>query len=268
MCKYTTSFLASPNFHDKHRINVKRPFLFAKFSKIIGFACKLTILLFAHPNQTNSCASTMMFNTAVLALLASVVSAKSFIPQGDISADSKIGARLLKHATVVEPSRHLEDNERDVSFITNYSIKYLGCSSLIQVGREGGNEDGGFLYNQNLVRFALCPSSSSCSSCSGGGEYVVSMNDFVDSYTEAKMTAEEYACEMARESCENAGTYDDDSSCYTAAGMTECIENNDDKADEFNLQEYLECRGKFPSCRSLLAIRLFATVLDCCSLVN
>jgi hypothetical protein len=188
----------------------------------------------------------MMFRVGAFALFCSLVSASSFVPSGDIPADSKLGSSLLKRATVVEPSRHLEQNSRDTTFIANYSIKYLGCSSLVQVNTQGngqkegndqkdGNGGQSIVYTQNLVRFALCPSGS-CSSCSGGGEYVVNMVDFVDAYTEAKLTETEYNCEQIRENCNN----DDESSCYSAAGATECDQY--EGQDVFEIQEYLECR--------------------------
>lgn len=189
-----------------------------------------------------------MFRVGAFALFCSLVSASSFVPSGDIPADSKLGSSLLKRATVVEPSRHLEQNSRDTTFIANYSIKYLGCSSLVQVNTQGngqkegndqkdGNGGQSIVYTQNLVRFALCPSGS-CSSCSGGGEYVVNMVDFVDAYTEAKLTETEYNCEQIRENCNN----DDESSCYSAAGATECDQY--EGQDVFEIQEYLECRRK------------------------
>jgi hypothetical protein len=190
----------------------------------------------------------MMFRATVIALVASMASAKSFIPSSDISANSKLGSSLLSKATVVTDARHLE-NGRDVSFISNYKLKYLGCNSLSAIGQEGG-EDGSVLYTQNLVRFALCPESTSCSTCPNGGEYVVNMMEFVDSWTEAKLEEQEYACEMVRENCYCDNANDDDvceAQCYTNEGMDYCInyDNDGDDNDEFEIQRYLECTGKF-----------------------
>jgi hypothetical protein len=187
----------------------------------------------------------MMFRATVIALVAASASAKSFVPSSDIAADSKLGSSLLSKATVVTDARHLE-NERDVSFIANYKLKYLGCNSLSAIGQEGG-ENGSMLYTQNLVRFALCP--DSCSSCSNGGEYVVNMMEFIDSYTEAKLDEQEYACEMVRENCycDNADDADVcEGQCYSDAGMYDlCVETDDDNGDDFEIQRYLECSGKF-----------------------
>jgi hypothetical protein len=195
----------------------------------------------------------MMFRAATLALVASLVSAKSFIPSGGIPASSEFGTRLLNAATVVEPARHLDQNNGyDYTFLVNYSIKYTGCNSITQVnaqqnGNNNNNQGASMLYTQQLVRFSLCPTDS-CSSCSGGGQYVVNMVDFVDSYTEAKLSAQEYACETVRENCDCEGANDDDvceAACYTTAGLTNCI--NYDGGDDFDIQKYLECGGKSQS---------------------
>lgn len=183
----------------------------------------------------------MMFRVALAALIASAVSATSFTPNGDVPADSGLGQRMLAKATVVEPARHL-DEERDVTFIANYSLRYLGCSSLVQVAAEA--QEDSMLYTQHLVRFALCPTGD-CSTCKNGGEYVVNMAEFVDAYTEAKLNEKEYACEMIRENCYCDNANDDEvceNSCYTSEGMEDCIEY--DGQEEFEIQRYLECQGK------------------------
>ena len=182
-----------------------------------------------------------MFRAAVLALLSSFAAAS--INPADITANSKLGSRLLSKATVIQDARHL-DQERDVTFVASYSLRYLGCSSLVQVREEGG-EDGGMLYTQHLVRFALCPTSETCASCSNGGEYVVKMEEFVDLYTEHKLNDKEWACEMIRENCYCDNANDDEvceNQCYTAQGMPECIEYEGE--EEFEVQRYMECQGK------------------------
>jgi len=183
----------------------------------------------------------MLFRATVIALLASVASAASFAtPNGDVPVDSALGQRMLAKATVVEPARHLNE-ERDVTFIAKYSLRYLGCASLIQIAEEG-NQDGGMLRTQHLVRFALCPSGS-CSTCKNGGEYVVNMLEFVDAYTEAKLNEKEYTCEMIRENCYCDNANDDEvceNQCYTNEGHDECIEYEGE--EEFEIQRYLECQ--------------------------
>jgi hypothetical protein len=185
----------------------------------------------------------MKFAAAFLAFV-SVASARVFQPKGDVPLDSPLGKRLLEKATVVEESRYLNNNEN--SFLASYAIKYLGCAGLIQVNAEGNaNADEGILYMNNVVRFALCPADS-CSACTGGGEYVVNMYEFVDAYTEYQLTAQELACENLREECNCQNANDEqncESQCYTNAGHEECIEYEGQEA--FEVQKYLECGGKF-----------------------
>jgi len=201
-----------------------------------------------------------MFRTALLSLfLAAAATASPYIPsEGTIPADSKFGRELLRKATVIEPARFLKDNNNNNNYNQNYialyDIKYTGCSSLIQINAQGGggggggggqnnNQNNGILYTQHIVKFELCPSGTCSSGCSGGGEYAVSMMNFVDSYTEAKLEEQEYNCEMVRESCYCDNANDDEAceySCYVNAGMEECVEY--EGQEDFEIQRYLECR--------------------------
>jgi hypothetical protein len=181
-------------------------------------------------------------------LLASAASAL-FIPSETIPVDSSTGRKLLRHATPVESVHRLlnNDNERDMSYIANHSIKYLGCISYPSLAVYGGNniKNDGVMYQQNLVRFALCPGAEGdCSSCTGGGEYVVNMNIFVDTYTEYKMEFAEWQCEQIRENCDCQNANDDqvcENTCYAAAGLEDCVEVGGQ--EEFEVQRYLECAG-------------------------
>ena len=184
----------------------------------------------------------MIFRSVVFTAMAATGAA--FIP-GDIAANSAIGQKIMSKA------RGLENNQRDTSWMANYDIKYLGCSSLIQVGgeRQGGgggqnnNNQGSVLYVQNLVKFGLCKTDEACSSCTGDATYVVNMMDFVDAYTEQKMNTLEYECETIRENCYcnnngngnnnnnnnnnnnyyNANGYTCEQQCYVDAGMSDCL---------------------------------------------
>lgn len=184
---------------------------------------------------------------AVALLLAFVVgaSANAAVPDFDVKVDSKLGKRLMSKARAL-------NEDRDWTWVANYDIKYRGCSSLVQIrGEEGGGGDGeSMLYTQNLVKFSLCPSDSSCSKCKNGADYVVNMMEFVDAWTEFKMSAQEQACENIRENCYCNNNYNDDqqceNQCYNDAGMSECIEydGDNDNGEEFEIQRYLECAGK------------------------
>jgi hypothetical protein len=191
----------------------------------------------------------MFIRSAIVATLAATVTASfgadmMIAPQHDfhIPGDSEIGRKLMKNA------RSLEQNQNDGSWLYGFSIKYDSCASLVQLRGEGDNKDGGdgLLYTQNLVKFIACPGSSDgCSGCgSGAATYVVNMMDFLDAYTEMKLTQQEYACEMIREYCYCENANDDqvcENQCYSDAGMSECI--NYEGEDNFEIQRYLECAG-------------------------
>jgi hypothetical protein len=105
------------------------------------------------------------------------------------------------------------------------------------------------MYQQRLVHFKLCPSSS-CSSCEGGADYVIDMNEYVNAYLESKMEAQEYNCERVRENCYCEDANDDEAceaNCYYQAGLDYCGNNNNQNQNQngqyqFNLQEAVECR--------------------------
>jgi hypothetical protein len=159
-----------------------------------------------------------------------------------MDASSQAGQELLSKSRLLAENK----NERDVSWMPYYSIKFEKCHSLIQVsGQEGGggggggnnNQNRGMLYNQHLVEFSLCPSDScsSSSSCKNGAKYIASMREFAQLYTEYKQQALESACETIRQNCNS----DDDTSCYTQAGMTQCIDDGEEQVD---LEKYMECQ--------------------------
>ena len=178
----------------------------------------------------------MMFRCAIIASL--VASAAAFVPIEGIDATSNAGLKLMSKA------RSLENNKQDISWMVGYNIKYLGCTSLMQVNAEGGEENKSMLYTQNLVKFALCPTSVTCSACGNGeAQYVVPMNDFVDAWTEAEMTAQQQLCESVRENCYCQYINDDEvceASCYANSGYDFCTQYNED----FEVQRFMECAGK------------------------
>jgi len=181
----------------------------------------------------------MLFKSTIVALIAS---ASALRPNNGIPVESKQGMKLMSQARELDQNGDQDDD--DMSWIAGYSIKYLGCSALLQV-REDGGEDEANLYIMNLAKFALCPSGTACSSCgNGSAQYAVSMDVFVDAYTEMAMSAQETACENIRENCNCEDDANDDEACenqcYTNMGMEACIEYEGD--EEFEIQEYLECQ--------------------------
>jgi hypothetical protein len=190
-----------------------------------------------------------LFKTFLLsaALAATAVTA-------DISADSVEGKNLLSKARRVN-----QQYEEDFTWLTKHSIKFDSCHTIHTNGGEAGGGGGGGGRDeqgrtpfgvQHLVNFKLCPSSSGCSYCRGGGEYVVELREFVESYTQAKQQMQEAQCQTVEQNC-NCQYYngDDDtcmSQCYKDAGLSFCENNNNNNNqnnnNQFNVQEYMECR--------------------------
>ena len=203
----------------------------------------------------------MLFRSTVFAALAACAFATSLprkaalrkpedamIPDFNIATDSTIGKRLLSKARRLENNNNNNDQEAD--WLAGYSIKYESCASLIQVREEGGGDDEGILYNQNLVKFIVCPGTGNgqgnCNDCgSGVAQYVVNMMEFVQAYTEMKQEEQEQACETIAEYCYCDNANDDEvceNQCYADAGMDGCIEY--EGQEEFEIDGYLECQGK------------------------
>ncbi|KAL3798253.1 hypothetical protein HJC23_000167 [Cyclotella cryptica] len=185
---------------------------------------------------------------------------------GDIDASSQLGSLIMSKARALNNNNN-NNNNNDVyySWVSGYSIKFQQCfaSSNYYGGYFGGNQNGdnnknnnrnGFngVYEQRLVHFKLCPSSSCSSSCENGADYVVDMNEFVNAYVESKLSVQEYNCERVRENCycQNANNEQYcQSMCYQNAGLDYCGQyqnggnnNNNKNNGQFNLQEALECR--------------------------
>lgn len=168
-----------------------------------------------------------------LSFLTALVASAS--AQEDIKANSRLGSNLLSKARRVNAAY-----EEDLTWVSDYSIKFEKCFSIHGRVEEGNQNDGGADYGvDHLVKFKLCPSNA-CGSCSGGAEYVVDMMEFVTAYTEVQDEIKEANCEAVEESCYCNGDDDQDncmSACYATAGLDYC---GDD--DEFDVAEYMECR--------------------------
>eukprot|EP01082_Thalassiosira_pseudonana_P015223 g14499.t1 g14499 contig9:1964197-1964766(-) len=110
-----------------------------------------------------------------------------------IAADSSFGQHLLSKSRRVEQNNY--GQQYDMSFVSNYSIKFLGCHHVTQWNSdadEDNNNDqnqeamslsNSRIQSKGLVRFRLCPSNSCHDGFSTGcskdyGEYVVDMVQF------------------------------------------------------------------------------------------
>lgn len=104
-----------------------------------------------------------------------------------------------------------------------------------------GNQDYQGMYQQHLVHFKLCPSDS-CFRCKNGADYVVELEDFIQATLDAKLSAQEYACEKVKDNCYCDNAYSEDQclySCYTNAKLTECA--NAMYEEEFDMEDAIQC---------------------------
>ena len=201
----------------------------------------------------------MLFKVAFLsALLAATSASASASASASVSAD--VSSASVQGKNLISKSRRVnQEYEEDFSWLVNYSIKFDSCHSIHSYrGGEGGGggEDGANsspFGTTHLVKYRLCPTSSCSRSCSGGGEYVVELRDFVETYTQAKEEISEAACQAVEENC-NCNYYDGDdqacmNQCYATAGLTDCGDdennnnnNNNNNGEDFDIEEYMECK--------------------------
>lgn len=116
---------------------------------------------------------------ALTVLLASVVTASSK------TISSKNAAKVLRNARRLEQNADANANAQvSYDFLGSYNLKLIGCKADAEVT----NADGSVEYNAAIFR--LCPSESGCNSDKAGGckkgygDFVVSLNTFVEAYFE------------------------------------------------------------------------------------
>lgn len=163
----------------------------------------------------------MKLSIATLLVGATAVSASD-----SIRANSKMGRSLMSKARHVGGSRQLEQGDDGTSWVANYSLRFEKCATTTdyyggyfggddnQGGNDNNNNNRYNLYEQRLVHFKLCPSDTCGKGCSGGGDYVVDMNEFVMSYIEYKEELKEAECETAIGNCDCENANDDEVSMY------------------------------------------------------
>lgn len=222
----------------------------------------------------------MMNKLIAMALSATAVSAAispemkdnlEKIQRDGIDANSDFGRHLISESRRVE-----EEYANDISFVSNYSIKFMGCHHVTQWAsqeeqEEQENDNGdyeeekytlnaanGRIRAKGMVRFRLCPSDSCFdhfgAGCSNNyGEYVVDLYKFLEVYVAWQMENAATQCDTYRDTCykqcyesSSANCY---SSCYKKHGVNAAFCANQDSygqtydgaGNEFSLEEYLGC---------------------------
>lgn len=216
-----------------------------------------------------------MATTATAAITQEMKDGLANIQRDGISAGSSFGKHLINK------SRRVEQNNaqaEDISFVANYSIKFIGCHHVTQWASkdeqeqaedaDGNGDDeevtldaaNNRIRSKGLVRFRLCPTDTCFNSfgqgCSSNyGEYVVDMVQFLQVYVAWQMENQAYECTTYRNTCYSecwessaANCY---SNCYKRYGVNAALcsnndgNNNNDQYDgygnQFVLDDYLEC---------------------------
>jgi len=196
----------------------------------------------------------MKFITAfLLSTLAAVQGNKALELPSSIKADSKLGLKLLSQARRLENA----DEEVDMTWVIDYSIKFQGCHHVTQWNGEADGDEDVRIATKRLIRFRLCPAnlcdSSSSSGCSSGyGDYIIDMNTYLEAYMMDLEELHEWTCEyyeMKVCDCDDDDNKDDGfdedeclNTCYSKYGLDYCVEEeNDDDNEAFELEEYVEC---------------------------
>ena len=207
----------------------------------------------------------MKFLVALLSLVAGAsatmpIYANKMHQLQDVKVDSKMGNSLLSKARKLND----EEEEVDMTWIVDFSIKFQGCHHVSQWNEEADEDEDVRISTKRLIRFRLCPSNTCSTSDAGGcsagyGDYIIDMNTYLALYTEAVQEVNEnrcqyienYVCACADDDGQD-DAFDEDKclyDCYTAQGVVDiCAEENpynDDEQEQeerFELAEYIECK--------------------------
>jgi len=193
-----------------------------------------------------------------LTTLAAAIGLSTAAPS--ISSNSNLGQKLLSSARRLDG---YQEGEVDYTWVANYSLKFQGCHTTPQWNEDADGEDDVKLTNLNLVRFRLCPSDTcatdSAYGCkSGYGDYVVSMDTYLQAYLDSVQQDQEYNCEYARSNecgCYNNGddygTFEKcEYDCFMNKGMEYCVDNNpyaedggqQEEEDDWDLMDMVQCQ--------------------------
>ncbi|EJK76010.1 hypothetical protein THAOC_02245 [Thalassiosira oceanica] len=197
----------------------------------------------------------MMFKLLAVTALSSVSASAKVSPemQGNlekiqrdgVAADSSFGRHLLAKSRQLDES----SNYSDMTFVSGYSIKFLGCHHVTQwdedesawydnqsyeEAQEGNNNNeennynkpyisaaNGRLTQKGLIRFRLCKSDSCFDHFNNGcssnyGEYVVDMSTFLDAYIGFQVQQVQEKCSKYQSKCSTkCSDASNSASCYS-----------------------------------------------------
>merc|ERR1711862_787959 len=180
-----------------------------------------------------------------------------FLFKNDYSATSKNTREVEAMWNMLDKAKVIrkldEDSEGNGLDLSEYSIKFEHCTSVMQYGRDnenGWNNNGEHnkLIMNKFVLFRLCPSDNYVNCNSGYGEYLISLEDYLDSTTKYFHKKQEQMCNMCKESCqtlkipnkkEDAAAVDID--CDHCAYECDMIENMEDNGYK-EASNFIKCQ--------------------------
>ena len=161
----------------------------------------------------------------------------------------KIFTKLLANAEHRKLDQQNEMYEQFGFDVTQYSIKYTGCSSVMTYSDEMAEQEDvdTVLENKRFVIFRMCPSKYcnkySVNGCSYDyGEYLIAMDDYLEAYSEYMEQKQEDFCEYCRpcmEADEEAAQNDDGNGGRRLNDAQE--EEEGEQCDEDVCQDYSMC---------------------------
>lgn len=213
----------------------------------------------------------MLFRSAALFMATATVAAGNSVevPLADVSGNSKLGQKIMSKARLLEQNQYngnyqngnyqnqnYQQNDGEVGYwVAGYSLKFEKCGTSSEYfafeGEGGGGDRQGYMQGQqSLAHFTLCPTGSSSGKCAS---YALPLGQFLELYSEAKMDAMEYNCEMTANMCQQYtcnGNENEDYcmyQCFSDAGLEGmCNDNNQNNNNqnggyEFDLERASRC---------------------------
>lgn len=188
----------------------------------------------------------MKFAAVAFSLMAATVSASPFAGKSANNAKAAFTNKLVRGASETANSQLRKLNDEYLPDISGYSVKFQQCQFVKAYDDElAENEEAGTVLGvQRFVIFRLCP--DSCDSCSYGyGEYVISLEEYLESATAYQQEQDEEYCQA----CDECGNNDynenqnyavevDCSTCYDTCQMMENMEDN----GYIDAIDFLECQ--------------------------
>jgi len=200
----------------------------------------------------------MKFSSTLLLSALAAVSAKKPLKSvelpSSVAKNSKLGQNIMANARKLE---NAADDEMDMAWLVDYSIKFQGCHHITQWNDEADGQDDVRIATKRLVRFRLCPVGTCDDSSSGGcdsgyGDYIIDMQMYLEAYLQDLEELHEWTCQNYEQNicdCEDGDDKDDAfdgeqclNNCYANYGLDYCIEEeNDDDREEFDMMQAAEC---------------------------